>query len=288
MKNGTINTPLLIAVSCVLLSNLHLRAELSEEIEKELTARIDKSAIFTQDEKNFSQKYPGYFKINEQSIKVTLKEIKEESQIHTPLLVVDSPHTSEDIQTVLFDVERIVNIASKMWEIIKDNKPVSNVDTRYAVALPHGITSPSQLSGWSKPKVYIYRFYAENLYGIKTVDVEYRVIFTYGASYNGKGKYLAGISVVPTKVDVAWGYVFNMRSYVPDSTVVNVGTYSDPIAAVQLKLTWNISTFVKDSKSTSVYYIQGDGYFKEIASPFKSNKYSTIDRLISNKAEFIF
>ncbi len=288
MINRKSNIVFLAAVSCIFFLNMNIKAQSDEEIEKELTARIDKSSRFTQDEKSVSETYPDYFKINENSIKVTLKEVKEESEIYQPPLIIASSQPAKDIQTTLVAIEKIVNIASKIWDIIKDNAPVSNVDTKYAVALPQGITSPSQLSGWSKPKVYIYGFYAENLYGIKTIDVEYRVIFNYGASYNGKGKYLTGVSVVPTKVDVAWGYRFDMQSYVPDSTVVNVGTSQSPIAALQLKLTWNISTFIKDSKSTSVYYIQGDGYFSEIASPFKSAGSSTLNGLLSAKNESLF
>jgi hypothetical protein len=134
-----------------------------------------------------------------------------------------------------------------------------------------GINSAYQLSNWSKPKTYIYSFYAENIYGIKTVDVEYKVTFVYGGNYNGKGKFLTAVSVIPTRVDVAWGYTFNMHCYVPDSTIVNVGDSENPVAALQLKLSWEISTFLKSSKGTSIYYVQGDGYFNEIASPFQKS-----------------
>lgn len=272
MKNK-INEKIVFSIVSALFAFNFAFAQQDEDLEKQLTASINRETRFSGDEKKVAMEYPDYFTVNENSIKVTLKEVKDEdSQIYQPPLVVVSETPSKDIQGTLVAIEKIVNIASKLWDIIKDNAPVSNVDTRYATALPQGITSPYQLSGWSKPRVYVYGFYAENLYGVKTIDVEYRVIFNYGASYSGKGKYLTGVSIVPTKVDVAWGYRFDMQSNVPDSTVVNVGSTQNPLAALQLKLTWNISTFLKDSKSTSVYYIQGDGYFNEIASPFKQAK----------------
>jgi hypothetical protein len=74
--------------------------------------------------------------------------------------------------------------------------------------------------------------------------------------------------VIPTRVDVGWGYRFSMNASVPDSTITNVGTSANPVAAMQLTLSWKISTVIKDSNGTSVYYVQGDGYYKEIASPF--------------------
>jgi hypothetical protein len=53
---------------------------------------------------------------------------------------------------------------------------------------------------------------------------------------------------------------------------VNVGTSNNPIAALQLKVSWSASSVLKEYDGTGVYYIQGDGYFEELASPFKSRK----------------
>ncbi len=277
---------ILSAIFPLFLSTLSFAVEDNELLSSQLTSSINKETRFTSDEKKISLEYPDYFTIDENSIKITLKEVKDEdSSIYQPTSIIASQSPQKDIQGSLVTIEKIVNIASKIWDIIKDNAPVSNIDTKYATALPQGVTSPRQLTGWSKPRVYIFGFYAENLYGVKAVDVEYRVVYTFGGSYNGKGKYLTGVSVVPTKVDVLWGYRFDMQSYVPDSTVVNVGTSQKPIAALQLKLTWNISTSIKDSKGTAVYYIQGDGYFNEIASPFRSK---SIDKMMELNPSKVF
>ena len=97
-------------------------------------------------------------------------------------------------------------------------------------------------------------------------------MFTYGGNYKGKGKYLTGVTIVPEKTSVAWGYRFDLSAEVPDSTVTNVGSYSNPLAALQLKSSWTIATALKESRGTSIYYIQGDGYMSELASPFKMGK----------------
>ena len=218
-------------------------------------------AVFTRSETDSAKTDPGYFTINPASIKITRLEVTEEK---------DSAYIGSKVGVggSLVIIDQIINTATKIWDIIKQNAPVVNIDTKYATAMPQGITAWNQLTEWQKPKSYIYGFYAENLYGTKTIDVKYKVVFTAGGKYKGKGQYLTGVTVIPMTTDVLWGYRFSLAAQVPDSTIANVGTAKDPIASLQLKMAWKMATVIKESNGVSVYYIQGDGYFEEIASPF--------------------
>jgi len=261
-------------LSAVLLALSFLNIVSAQEtpvLEEELTSKIDKEKIFSDVEKDAARNYPRYYQVDQASVKTVLKEVKEDENALSPELK-DAAQNIQNVQNTLVTIEKVINIAMKIWDIVKDNAPVVNIENKYAVAYPEGITAASQLTNWKKPRVYVYGFYANNLYGGRVIDVEYRVIFNYNGDYKGKGKFLTGVSVVPTKVDVVWGYRLNMSSFVPDSTVVNVATSENPLAALQLKLTCKISTYLKDSTNSSVYYIQGDGYFSEIASPFKDQE----------------
>lgn len=180
-------------------------------------------------------------------------------------------YVTRDINTAKEAVgllDNIVNLAKKIWDIIDDSKPVANINTMYATALPYGMRA-SQLSGWSSPKGYLYGFYVKNLYGIKTVEVSYRVSFQYGGNYNGTGRFLTGVTVVPESVNTLIGYSFYMTASVPDSTIVNIGTAENPVAALRLVLHWKISTIINSTESTAVYYITGDGRFQQISDPFR-------------------
>ena len=221
---------------------------------------------FTKYEKEMSKTYPDYFTINKDSIKVTLLETAEEPDMNYVRLQEPPP---KDLAGIVVTLDQIVNIASKVWTIIQENAPVVNIETKYATAYPMGITSASQLAQWSRPKSYTYGFYAENLYGSVMIDCKYKFSYSYNGAYKGKGKYLTGVAVIPAKVTAGWGYKFYMSASVPDSTIANVGTDTDPIAAMQMKLMWKMATVLKEVDGTSVYYIQGDGYFEEIASPWK-------------------
>ncbi|MEI7482974.1 MAG: hypothetical protein WCK75_11605 [Elusimicrobiota bacterium] len=219
-------------------------------------------ATFTKSEASYARTDPDYFTINPASIKITRLEATEEKDFTYlgPLRM--------DVGGALIVIDQIINIATKIWDIVKQNAPVVEIDTKYATAVPQGITAWNQLSEWKRPKSYIYGFYAENLYGAKTIDVKYKVLFTPGGKYKGKGLYLTGVTVIPAATNVSWGYRFSLSAQVPDSTIANIGTDIDPVASLQLTSAWKIGTPVKESNGTSVYYIQGDGYFEEIASPF--------------------
>ncbi|MBU2575444.1 MAG: hypothetical protein KKH28_15360 [Elusimicrobia bacterium] len=222
----------------------------------------DDHCVFDQYEIQTAPKYPEYFTINPDSIKITIQEVTEEKDMSYL-----GPERADTGDTLVI-IDQIVNIASKIWQIIKQNAPVSHINVKYASAVPEGITAWNQLAEWKKPKTYVYGFYAENIYGLTMVNVKYKVIYSYGGKYKGKGYYLTGVTVTPSVVNVGWGCRFSLGASVPDSTITNIGTATNPVAALQLKMTWKISTVTKDTTGTSVYYIQGDGYFEEIASPF--------------------
>ena len=243
-------------------------SDISDIVDKTLKdlrySKADKSII------KDAEKDPRFYTLKE-GVKIKVEEVKEEKDIDiSEIGLVDKGE--KGIIDTLVAIDQIVNIGLKVWNMVVENKPVVKVESKYAVALPMGVKSAVELSGWSRPKSYVISFYFENLYGIDVISVRYRVTYVYGGSYQGRGKYLAAVYAIPERVDVMWGFSFNMQAYVPDATVVNVGTSANPIAALQLKVSWSASSILKEIDGTDVYYIQGDGYFKEIASPIKRNK----------------
>lgn len=256
----------LLTVAAVLISQTVFGQTPSEIVEK--TVKSIYASRVSSDVIKASEQDPKYYTLKE-NVRVEVKEIPEVAATDMSFVTV-SP--SKGLSDALVSLEKIVNIAEKVWNMVSSNKPSVNVDSKYAVALPMGVSSAAQLSGWSKPKSYLLSFYFENLYGIDVINVSYKVTYVYGGNYNGKGKYLAAVWAIPVSVDVMWGFTFNMQAYVPDATVVNVGTTQNPVAALQLKVSWSASSVLKQIDGTGVYYIQGDGYFEELASPFRAKK----------------
>jgi len=167
-------------------------------------------------------------------------------------------------------LDKIVNLVDKIFAIIEKNQPVVNITTNYANAVPFGTSHWTQLQGWSKPATKKYAFSMKNAYGSEVVKVNYQVHYTYKGNFQGKGKFLTGVTVEPINVVTAWGYKVSLVSEVPDSTIANVGTHEDPIAAMQVQLKWTAHTMVKDITSKAIYYVTGEGLLEEIGSPFKN------------------
>jgi hypothetical protein len=166
-------------------------------------------------------------------------------------------------------LDSIINLGLKVWKIIEDNKPVVDVSNQYATALPEGVKGWASMAGWQRPKGTIYQLVAKNAYGGQVINLRYQVLRTAGGSYQGKGNYLTAVTVEPLLVEVAWGYRFTMTASVPDTSIVNVGTSEDPVAAMMAQLGWRISTAVKDSQGKGLYYLQGDGAYQEVGGPFR-------------------
>ncbi len=167
-------------------------------------------------------------------------------------------------------IDNIVNLMEKIWNIIEKNQPVVNVTTNYANAVPFGTSHWSQLQGWSKPATKKYSFSMKNGFGSEVVKVTYQVHRTHSGNFQGKGKFLTGVTIEPLNIVTAWGYKVTLVSEVPDSTIANVGTHEDPIASMQVQLKWIVHTALKDITSKAIYYVQGDGVLEEIGTPFKN------------------
>ncbi len=173
------------------------------------------------------------------------------------------------VNQVVSTLDNIVNLADKIWTLIEKNQPVVNISVKYANAVPYGLSHWSQLQGWSSPATKKYSFSMKNGLGGQVVKVTYQVHYTWGGNYNGKGKFLTGVAVEPLNVETAWGYKVSLASEVPDSTVANVGSSDNPIAAMQVQLKWTVHTAIKDVTSKAIYYVRGDGRLEEMGSPFE-------------------
>ena len=158
-------------------------------------------------------------------------------------------------------IERFIIIGQKIWEIVKEGRPTVNVADINAVDILPGIEGKDltafDLSSWSLPKVKYYQVEMKNGLGQKVIDMQYRIFFSYGGTYDGSGSYLAGITVEPTHVKAHWG--FNLDMSVEVTSVVNMGTIENPLPALSLQIRYHVSSVVSDSKNRDTYTIVGDG-----------------------------
>lgn len=195
--------------------------------------------------------------------KITTTLLSVEERMVSPeelLLLSDNAAEVESFQEGV-DPMAIADIIFKIWDIIKDGKPVVNVQYKNANALPNIANRKWEaLTGWKNERSMTFGVSTENLYGIKTVDLEYKVKLLYGGGVKGKGQYIASARVVPTKVDVKWGYNLDVSVEVP--SILNLASIDDPLAAINMDVTYKISTILRSYSESNSYELRGNGMMK--------------------------
>jgi hypothetical protein len=170
----------------------------------------------------------------------------------------------QDLDETQVVLDQFINMGKKIWSIIEANRPVVNVKTDIAHALPLGVQSWQQLATWQTPQAKAFRVVYKNLYGASVVDFTFRLHFTHGGSVNGKGAYLTHITVVPANLSVVWGYTFNAQTEIP--SITNAGTHEAPVAGALIEIKWSVDTALKHQQNTASYYVRGDGQFNNLAT----------------------
>lgn len=161
-----------------------------------------------------------------------------------------------------FDLSQLITIGEKIWQIVKDGQPTLNFATNSATAVPSGAVCAFNLSGWSVPYARTYKLSYENLYGSSVVEFTYKVIFSYGGNYQGRGAYLANVTIHPVDIQVSWGQ--NFDASVNIANVINIGNSEDPVAGMEVALEWNVKNVFNNFKSRRIYFVDGRGGLTEL------------------------
>ncbi len=156
----------------------------------------------------------------------------------------------------------LVNIGEKVWTVVKDNRPVVESADAFATALPAGVRTAMELSGWAPPKARVCKVSYRNGFGMEVVHFDYRFTYQYGGMQGGKGRYLARVSLMPSNLRVMWGFKF--KSHIEVAQPIAIGTPESPVAALQLDVKWQLETFLVNITQSQSYFIQGDGRFQVV------------------------
>jgi hypothetical protein len=212
------------------------------------------------DDETFKAKYytVGAPKVEEITDPAELQRLKMQPQ--TPF---ENRAIHFEVSPNFVSLETVVNLGKSLWNLVSAGKPVANLKTDAANALPEGIRTWQELEGWKTPISKTFRVSYQNGFGSDVVSFTYRVLATHGGSYKGQGQYLTHVTVVPANVEVAWGYTFSANVAIP--SITNAGTLLAPVAAAQVQVNWTVDTFLRHTESAHNYYVTGDGEFTNLS-----------------------
>lgn len=213
----------------------------------------------------------SYFEIAEISVVENQREFSDDElrltgfellngTANTLLYSAASPSIGELISSLAGDIGDIkswVTLGTKIWDVIKNNQAVVNVQTQTVSVLPLAFSDWRLMETWKGPMAKSYTISAKNLYGKTVISHTYTVAFHYGGSSEGRGQFLANATILPTNVDVSWGFTLNSNVKVGEP--LNTGTTQNPVPGVDLGLEWSMSSVFKKTQGVDQFFVRGDG-----------------------------
>jgi hypothetical protein len=163
------------------------------------------------------------------------------------------------------DIGQIISIGEKVWDFVVNNKPTADYKTLKANVIPAGLDSWTQLR-WQRNKVTakVYRVEFKNILGQSAGGFDYRISFIYGGTYQGKGKFIGQIAVAPTNIKLKTDRSLTFRAELLDA--LNFGTEDEPVAGVQLLITWSTPTTTRYEMKSVEYFLYGDGEVQDLTN----------------------
>lgn len=213
-----------------------------------------------------------YFKVTNVKIKeVEYSEVTEEyldvlyrkgiySRGSTPTSA--KPSELETAGKVISIGKDLVALGEDIYKLVTKGKPHNT--TSYAP-----ISVVPKLNGeavdiltteyWNVPLKRSYKVIYENIYGADVVTFQFAVIYSYGGSYNGKGKYLTSVQIIPEQVRTLFGFDFTATMKL--GGIQNLGSRENPIAGATLLLESTVNSVMVAHTDTYSFHVDGLGGF---------------------------
>lgn len=168
---------------------------------------------------------------------------------------------SGNIGQVIAVANQIIALGEKIYKIIEEGRPVLQTSYAPISVFPKDTEgNPVDMfatTNWSRPSTRTYSVAYKNGFNMSVVSFKFTLIFSYGGQYQGAGKYITAAQIIPSDVQVAWGY--NVSANMTLDGIFNHGSIENPVAGANLRLNYKINTVVKAEERNIVFYIGGDG-----------------------------
>lgn len=171
----------------------------------------------------------------------------------------------EQTGRVIQTARDMVALGEAIYELVKKGRP-SNV-TEYAPIsvvprdpMTKEIADLFDLEGFSMPVEKNFVARVKSGTGKEVVTFAYKVIYSYGGSYNGAGKYLTNVLIVPGSVRTTYGWDFNATMKL--SGMMNHGTKADPVAGVMVTVKYQMNSWSAANERNDTIHVTGRGEFK--------------------------
>ena len=159
----------------------------------------------------------------------------------------------------------MVALGEAIYELVKKGKPTNVTEYAPISVVPRDpmtkeIADIFDLEGFSMPVERNFVARVKNGAGKEVVSFSYKVMYSYGGSYNGTGKYLTNVLIVPGAVRTTFGWDFNATMKL--SGMMNHGSKADPVAGVMVTVKYQMNSWSSAFERNDTIHVTGRGEFK--------------------------
>ena len=159
----------------------------------------------------------------------------------------------------------LVALGEAFYELVKKGRPSNVTEFAPISVVPRNAQTkeyvdPFDLEGFSMPVERSFIAKVKNGTGSEVVNFNYKVIYSFGGSYDGKGKYLTNVMVVPGAVRTSYGWDFNAKMSL--SGVMNHGTRENPVAGAMVNIKYQMNSWSAAFERNDTIHVTGAGEMK--------------------------
>ncbi len=184
--------------------------------------------------------------------------------ISTDPTVPTPPDHIEQAGKVIAVAKDMVALGQAIYDLVQKGKPKNVTEYAPISVVPRDPTTkeyvdPFSLEGFSMPVQKV--FTSKMIVGGKpVVDFTYKVMYSYGGSYDGVGKYLTAVQIIPASITTKYGWDFSASMKL--AGIMNNGTKANPIAGVMVAIKYTMNSWGTAYEKNDTLYITGAGGFK--------------------------
>ena len=204
-----------------------------------------------------------------ETVEITQQKTKPEPEPTPEPTPSEQPDRLEKTGRIISTARDMVALGEAVYELWNKNRP--KVTTKYAPisVVPsklmadgtRDIINPFDLEGFSLPVQKSFRTAVKNNLGKEIVVIEYKVMYSYGGSLDGAGKYLTSVIIIPGRIVAKTGWTVDAEMKV--AGVMNHGSRANPVAGVLLTMKYQMNSLSSSTERNDTIHITGDGQFRQ-------------------------
>ncbi len=187
----------------------------------------------------------------------------------------NTPPTNSNLPNRGFDpgqAGRVISVAKdfvalgeSIYELVKKGRPTNTTSYNAISVVPKDpmtkeAISPFDLEGFSVPEERSFTAVVKNGFDQVVVKFEYQLVYSYGGSFEGKGKYLTGVMVVPKSVHTSFGWDFNATMKL--DAIMNHGSKANPVAGALVTIKYQMNSWTSSFERNDTLHVTGAGQVK--------------------------